>query len=123
MPRKPKTKKQRIVRLDPLNWAVQEWQEGGEMVTRGRYSGQVSASRWKAPGSYFRKLDDAALSMLHDAIGDFEDGSEVTGAEVIRAIRDAEQAVKASLRDMRAELTDDTLIGLLEERGYKVTKA
>lgn len=38
--------KYRIIKHDKFNWAIQEFQEGGGEISRGRYSGQEKQEKW-----------------------------------------------------------------------------
>jgi hypothetical protein len=108
--------RRRIIRADGLNWAIQEWQPGGDIIERGRFTGQVKKAKWKMPESFFRTLTDAARSMFHDIVAD-----GFTGVEVAALVDSAEERVKAHVSSMLEKQKDDVLIGILQERGYSVT--
>ena len=114
--------KRRIIRADSLNWAIQEWQEGGDTISRGRYSGQAKQARWKMPEAFYRTLADAASGMLHEIIGDVPSGEvNLTGKQLSEQVSTAEQAVKLYVNTVLAGMKTDALIGILQERGYTVT--
>jgi len=113
--------KRRIIRADSLNWAIQEWQEGGNLIERGKYAGQPKAAKWKMPESFFRTLADAAASMMHEKIGELPTGETLTGEMLSQAVRQAEHEVKLYVNTVLAGMKTDALIGILQERGYTVT--
>jgi hypothetical protein len=114
--------KRRIIRADSLNWAIQEWQEGGGIIERGRFVGQTKKAKWKMPESFFRTLADAAASLLHDIIGDVPTGEvNLTGKQLSEQVSKAEQEVKLYVNTVVASMKTDALIGILQERGYAVT--
>lgn len=114
--------RRRIIRADSLNWAIQEWQEGGGIIERGRFVGQPKKAKWKMPESFFRTLADAASGLLHDIIGDVPMGEEnLTGKQLSEQVSRAEQAVKLYVNTVVASMKTDALIGILQERGYTVT--
>ena len=87
--------KYRIQRLDDHNWTVEEFQEGGGTIGRGRFAGQEMQAKWKAPESFHRTLKDAALALLHKAAGDALLTQETTS--LLEAINLAEARVIAAL--------------------------
>ena len=111
----------RIIRADSLNWAIQEWQEGGGIIERGRFAGQPKKAKWKFPESFFRTLADAAADMMHEKIGDLPTGEALTGEQLMQAVRNAEHEVKLYVNTVLAGMKTDALIGILQERGYTVT--
>ncbi len=113
--------KRRIIRADSLNWAIQEWQEGGGIIERGRFAGRPKAAKWKMPESFFRTLADAASDMMHEQIGDVPQGEALTGTQLAEAVRQAEHNVKLYVNTLLAGMKNDVLIGILQERGYTVT--
>jgi len=113
--------KRRIIRADSLNWAIQEWQEGGGIIARGRFAGQTKKAKWKMPESFFRTLADAAASLMHEQIGDVPQGEALTGTQLAEAVRQAEHNVKLYVNTVLASMKTDSLIGILQERGYTVT--
>ena len=113
--------KRRIIRADSLNWAIQEWQEGGELIERGRFKDQVKKAKWKMPESFFRTLADAAKDMMHEMIGDLPTGEALTGEQLMNAVRQAEHDVKLYVNTVLTDMKTDALIGILQERGYTVT--
>lgn len=87
--------KYRITHPDPLNWCIEEWQEGGETISRGKFAGQEKQARWKAPTSFHRSLADAAKALLNLAAGDALLSGEAT--TILEAIKLAEDRVLAAL--------------------------
>lgn len=53
-----------IRKLDDLNWQLFQWQEGGEIITRGRYAGQEMQSKWCPMDSYHPNVDGAVTALL-----------------------------------------------------------
>jgi len=113
--------RRRIIRADSLNWAVQEWQPGGGVIERGRFTGQIKKAKWKMPESFFRTLADAARDLFHEIIGDVPQGEGMTGEQLAIHVTKAEESVKAYVSSMIEKQKDDVLIGILQERGYSVT--
>lgn len=121
-PRETQMAKRRIIRKDSLNWAIQEYQEGGDVVERGKYAGQEKKSKWLPPESFYNKLSDAAKDMLHETIGDVPQGeTNLTGQQLMEAITGAEKRTRDYLAGLVEAMGTDTLIGVLQERGYAVT--
>lgn len=113
--------KRRIIRADSLNWAIQEWQEGGGIIERGRFSGQEKKAKWKAPESFFTTLTWAARCLFHDIVGDVPHGEGMTGEALAKVVQDAEERTKAYVASLVDAQKTDVLIGILQERGYTVT--
>jgi hypothetical protein len=114
--------KRRIIRKDSFNWAIQCWQTGGDVVERGKYAGQEKKSKWLPPEAFYNKLADAAKDMLHETIGDVPTGEvNLTGEQLVIAIQNAEKRTQTYLTGLLSVLATDTLIGVLQERGYTVT--
>ena len=90
--------KYRITHPDPHNWCIEEWQEGGGLVERGRYAGQAKQSRWKAAALFYPTLRHAALALLDKAAGDALLNDEATS--ILDAIKLAEMQVLATLAVM-----------------------
>lgn len=86
-------KKYRIQRLDDHNWTLEEFQEGGETISRGRFAGQEKQARWKAPIAFYRTLRDAATALLDKATGD----ALTETKSILEAITLAENRVLAAL--------------------------
>jgi hypothetical protein len=87
--------KYRIIKHDKLNWAIQEFQEGGGEISRGRYAGQEKQEKWKAPKSFHPSIRNAALALLDQAAGDALLSGEATS--ILEALKLAEQRVQATL--------------------------
>lgn len=87
--------KYRITHPDEHNWCIEEWQEGGGAVERGRYAGQAKQSRWKAPQSFYPSLRHAVLGLLDKAAGDAMLSGEATS--ILQALELAEKSVQATL--------------------------
>lgn len=113
--------KRRIIRADSLNWAIQEWQEGGGIIERGRFVGQTKKAKWKMPESFFRTLTDAALDLFHEIVGDVPQDQPLTGEQLAAQVTKAETNIKSYVSSMLEKQKDDVLIGILQERGYTVT--
>lgn len=87
--------KYRIGKHDKLNWAIYEWQEGGEAISRGRYAGDAKQAKWKAPKAFYPSLRSAALGLIDQAAGDALLAGEA--ASILDAIKQAEACVLATL--------------------------
>lgn len=90
--------KYRITKHDKLNWAIEEWQEGGEAITRGRYVGQEKQSKWMQPKEFYPSLRHAALGLLDRAASDALLAGEVNS--ILEALEIAEKRVQATLAVM-----------------------
>jgi len=113
--------KRRIIRADSLNWAIEEWQSGGDIITRGRFTGQVKKAKWKMAESFFRTLADAARDLFHEIVGDVPHNEGMTGEQLAAHVTRAEESVKSYVSSLLEKQKDDVLIGILQERGYSVT--
>lgn len=87
--------KYRISHPDPLNWCIEEWQEGGDPITRGRYAGQEKTSKWKAPELFYPSLRIAAMALIDKAAGDALIAGEAQS--ILDALKIAETRVQATL--------------------------
>lgn len=85
--------KYRITHPDPHNWCIEEYQEGGETISRGRFAGQEKQAKWKAPTAFYRTLKDAATALLDKATGD----ALTETASILEAIKLAEARVIEAL--------------------------
>lgn len=84
--------KYRIVRRDPLNWAIERWQEGGQPISRGRYAGQLTQAKWDTvnPVGFYPTLAHAARRLLDEEIG-----NDWTGTDILEVVQAAEARVIA----------------------------
>jgi len=82
-----------------MNWCIEEWQEGGGTIERGRYKGQVQQARWKAPESFYPTLDDAVKALLRKAAGDALLAQEANS--ILEAINVAEVRVLETLKGLQ----------------------
>lgn len=94
--------KYRIIKHDKFNWAIQEFQEGGGEVSRGRYVGKEKQEKWKAPKSFYGSVRHAALALLDQAAGDALLSGEATS--ILDALKLAETRVQATLAVMDMEV-------------------
>jgi hypothetical protein len=114
--------KRRIIRADALNWAIQEFQTGGDTIERGRYAGQEKQARWKAPEMFFARLEDAAKRFFQEEVGDtVPEGEAIDLQALLVAIPAAEARTMSAVKEAADALETSLLIGILQERGYKVT--
>lgn len=88
--------KYRIVRMDKLNWRIEQWTEGGVGP-----KGQKGEARWKGLESYHPSLRHAALSLLDLAAGDALLADEAR--TLLDALASAECRVLAALPEAAAE--------------------
>jgi len=109
--------KRRIIRADTYSWAIQEWQEGGEIVERGRFAGNVKQSKWKNPEKFYHTLEEAAKAMFEENVSDNWD---ISGKNLIAVLTEARREVSNHVRDLLRDMEDSTLCGILQERGYTV---
>lgn len=110
--------KRRIIRADAHNWAIQEWQEGGDTVERGRFAGQTKQARWKAATKFYPHLQDAANAMFREIVAD---NWNVTGQALVGMLEAASKEVQDHVTAIVQGANTDTLIGILQERGWQVT--
>lgn len=87
--------KYRITHPDPHNWCIEEFQEGGSTISRGKFAGQEMQAKWKAPTAFYRTLEDAAKALLDKAAGDALLTGETTN--VLEALKLAEARVQEAL--------------------------
>lgn len=87
--------KYRIVKHNKLNWAIQEWQEEGAAITRGRHTGKATKGLWKIPKAFYPSIKRAALDLIDIAAGDALLSGEATS--IVQAIEIAEKRVQATL--------------------------
>ena len=113
--------KRRIIRADSLSWAIQDWQEGGDIISRGRFAGQVKRAGWKVPQQFFTTLTWAAKSFFHEIVGDLPQGEQLTGEQIVTQIEAAEKRTMEYVSGLLEKMKTETLIGILQERGYKVS--
>ena len=83
-----------IRKLDDLNWQLFEWQAGGEEITRGRFVGQLTQSKWKPMESYHPDVDGAVRALLKIATLD----------SVPKGINLDTEAILAALEAARADV-------------------
>ena len=108
--------KRRIIRADSMNWAIQEWQSGGDTIDRGRYAGQTRQAKWKQPEIFYAHLSDAAKRLFEEEIAD-----GWTGKDLAAKFQEAETRICTYLQELCEAQKTDTMIGVLQERGYTVT--
>lgn len=87
--------KYRIVKHNKLNWVIQEWQDAGAEITRGRHVGKETKGLWKIPKVFYPSLRRAALDLLDIAAGDALLSGEAQS--VLDALKIAETRVQATL--------------------------
>jgi hypothetical protein len=110
--------RRRIARHDSHNWAIQDWQEGGDAITRGLHAGKEKQSKWKAPEKFYAHLHEAALAMFREIVADNWD---ITGQALASMLADSEKRIMDYTSSLFQAQKDDLLIGILQERGYVVT--
>jgi len=87
-----------IRKMDEHNWQLFEWQEGGEIISRGRYAGQETTAKWKPLDSYHRSPAEAARALLSRAmLANVEPGTDLDTAAIIAAQEKAVRDVEAAL--------------------------
>ncbi len=88
--------KYRIIKHDKFNWAIEEYQTGGEEITRGRYVGQKTKAVWKPANLFYSSLKDAAHGLLDRAAGDALLSGEANN--ILDAISVAQKKVEEALK-------------------------
>jgi hypothetical protein len=91
--------KYRITHPDPYNWCIEEWQEGGATIEKGRFMGGKTTAKWKAPSCYYPSLKEAAMGLMQKAIGDSLLNKEAN--TILEAINLAEKRVLETLSQMK----------------------
>lgn len=87
--------KYRIAKPDPLNWTIEEFQEGGKVISRGPHAGKLTEELWKPAKCFYPTLKLAALALIDKAAGDALLTGEAT--TILEAIQVAERSVQATL--------------------------
>lgn len=87
--------KYRITHPDPFNWCIEEWQEGGKQIEKGRFQGEVTKAKWKAANEFYPTLKDAAIGLLNKDISNQLLNNETK--DILEAIKKAEERVINSL--------------------------
>ena len=93
--------KYRITHPDPFNWCIEEWQEGGAKIEKGRFQGEVTKAKWKAANEFYPTLKEAAKALLNKAAGDAILNNEIK--DILEAINKAETIVLKTLKEMTPE--------------------
>jgi hypothetical protein len=87
-----------------LNWQIYQWQEGGEIITRGRYAGQPMQSKWCPMDSYHPNVEQAAECLLKMAVlANAEKGVNLDTEAILTAITAAREDVIAAARAVTPE--------------------
>lgn len=93
-----------IRKLDDLNWQLYQWQEGGELITRGRYAGQPMQSKWCPMDSYHPNVDGAATALLKIAtLENAEKGVNLDTEAILAAVAQARLDVLAATEAITPE--------------------
>lgn len=87
--------KYRITHPDPFNWCIEEWQEGGKQIDKGKFQGEVTKAKWKAANEFYPTLKEAAKALINKAAGDAILNNETK--DILEAIKIAEERVINSL--------------------------
>ena len=103
---------QRILRVrksNAHNWVIEEYQVGGEEITRGKYLGQLTQAKWDKinPLGYFSDLKWAAKALMDEHLQDSWPTDGWTGADLFKAIEEAEArtlaVIEKALANPKAE--------------------
>ena len=86
--------KYRITHPDIYNWCIEEWQEGGSTIERGRYKGQAQQARWKAAENFYPTLDEAAKGLLRRAGEQLNEAIKIAEGRVIETLESLPQEVR-----------------------------
>ena len=57
----------RIRLNDPLNWVIEKYSPGGEVISRGKFVGKLTKEAWKIVG-YYCNAKEAYQALLHKEI-------------------------------------------------------
>ena len=95
--------KYQIRREDKHNWTIYEWQNGGDIITRGKYVGEVKQAKWIPlnGGSYHQRLEHVAKALLDYATGANCPEGNLTAKTVLAAIEKAQGEVMDTFRDFQ----------------------
>lgn len=88
----------RIRNRDENNWVIEGYVSGGQVISRGRYAGQVSKGGWDEnnPLGYYQTLEHAARRLLDYEIKMLTD---VVGDNIINKIEEARKSVIAAVKE------------------------
>ena len=97
--------KYRITRHNEHNWAIQEWQDGGQVITRGPHNtaatGELTKAKWMQPERFYPRVEHAANGLLEllvkDEMGKHSEESCARIENLIGAVTDAQAIVLAEV--------------------------
>lgn len=95
------TAKFRISHPDRHNWILESFKEGGQEISRGKFAGKITKSRWVVLG-YYSSLNRAVLGWLYEEVAS---GLQAEGLqngygsaqEVLGALKAVEARVLAAI--------------------------
>lgn len=101
----------RITKPNPHNWVIERFYPGGDLITRGKFAGQIAVDRWKVEG-YYSRLKYAAEALLDKATGEIsgDDPAAILAAiekatnVVLQAVQEAKPAEKTQREEDEAKL-------------------
>ncbi len=87
--------KLRIRCRDENNWVIEGYQEGGDLISRGKFAGQAKKAKWDEtnPIGYFSQLKFAAQRLLDEELRAILPQNGWTGEDLSQAIQQAEKRV------------------------------
>lgn len=83
--------KYRITHPDEFNWCIEEWQEGGKEIEKGKFQGEFTKAKWKPSNAFYPTLKDALTALINKAAGDALITKEANN--ILEAIKIAESKV------------------------------
>ena len=95
----------RIRKRDRYNWTIERWQAGGEVISRGKFAGQVTREGWDetSPVGYYPSLKWAAVKLVDVIAGDEWPAEGWTGQALLDALASVEARVLATLGSVEAD--------------------
>ncbi len=98
----------RLTRHDKMNWALERFHPGGELLTKGIAKGHTTKDKWVA-FAFYGRLEDAAKRLLDEEITEEWPQDGWTGEDLENAIENARDRVLAELRRVIAKSTGEEL--------------
>lgn len=91
---------------DNTQWILQKYQEGGSVVAKGKYKGQIKQAKWKDVG-YHLWLEHAVESAYREMLKvKIQDPIELQNTDsILKAIDAAYDGIRHMLADKNKEVT------------------
>lgn len=105
----PKYSKLRLRLRDRHNWVIEGYQEGGDLIARGRYVGQEKQAKWDTinPIGYFPNLVWAAKRLLDEELRRLWPKDGWTGQDLTAIVDAAEARVLAAVEEYAASQREE----------------